>query len=57
MEERASTARRRANGGQAFAVRLPLADVPNGSYALRVTARSISDDKRTVSREIPITLR
>jgi VWFA-related protein len=41
----------------AFAPRLFLDDVPAGHYAVRVEARSSLDSNRTVSREVPISVR
>ena len=46
-----------AQGANAFSVRLPMEDVPEGSYVLHVEARSSDDAARVVSREIPIRVR
>jgi hypothetical protein len=41
----------------AFAPRLTLADVPAGRYSLHVEARSSLDSRRTLTRDIPISVR
>jgi hypothetical protein len=56
-EERASRSPQLKNGGYAFTANLPLADVRPGAYVLRVEARSDFDTPRTVTREVPMTVR
>jgi hypothetical protein len=46
-----------ANGTHTFAMRLPLSDVPEGAYVLRVQARSSADEEKVIAREIPIRVR
>lgn len=45
------------DGTHAVALRLPLADVAEGAYVLRVQARSSADTGKVVTREIPIRIR
>jgi hypothetical protein len=53
-EERASSEIGGSRGGYGYSARVPLGDIPPGSYVLTVEARSRLGKNRTVSRQVPI---
>jgi hypothetical protein len=56
-EPRSSRAARRRSGGHGFTLRLPLDDVPEGSYVLHVEARSERNEEHRAARTVPIRVR
>jgi hypothetical protein len=56
-ETRSSRARRRANGGHAFTLRIPLDGLSRGPHVARVKARSDNDPLSLVSRVVPFRVR
>ena len=56
-ERRASRTPQLKGGGHPFTTRIPLTNVPPGSYVLQVEATSDFDKPRSVSQEVPIEIR
>jgi VWFA-related protein len=56
-ERRASRTPQLKGGGHPFTTRIPLTNVPPGSYVLHVEATSDFDKPRSVSQEVPIEIR
>ncbi len=51
-DERASTELSGKNGGYGYTARIPLANIPAGSYVLRIEAQSTLGKAEAVSREL-----
>jgi hypothetical protein len=56
-EQRSSKAPPLADGGHGFLARIPLNEVPPGSYTVRLEAHTDFGEQRTVTREIPVRVR